>query len=103
MIRRLLAKRRFDADWYVKTYPDVDREVKFGRWKDAFDHYWLYGRAEGRLPSKPRFDEEWYVSVNSDVREGIAKGEFGSGYEHFLLFGFKEGRTPVPDPRSGKG
>ncbi|MGR7921034.1 glycosyltransferase [Zobellella denitrificans] len=39
------AAEYFDADWYYACYPDVEESGM-----DAWKHYYLYGRKEGRLP-----------------------------------------------------
>ena len=37
----------FDADWYLKKYPDVAQ----GWAGSAYDHYLRYGKAAGRYPN----------------------------------------------------
>jgi len=63
---RILLSGLFDAEWYLKKYPDV---VKSG--KDPVVHYLRYGAAENRDPS-PVFSTYNYRSANSKaLDEGI--------------------------------
>lgn len=80
---------RFDADWYLKQYPDVAREG----W-DPLQHFIQHGLREGRQPN-PRamwereFDAGWYLRSYPDVaRTGV------DPFEHFIEHGLKEGRAP---------
>lgn len=82
---QLANSRFFDADWYLKTYPDVAE----GSMNPA-EHYLKFGADEGRDPSQD-FDTQWYLQANPDVRE------FGiNPLIHFLNDGQAEGRAPNP-------
>lgn len=96
MFKRWWIKSHFDEAWYLAAYPDVHRALELGLFKNAFDHYWNFGRKEGRLSKEPFVDEDWYVHVYEDVREGIARGEFKSASDHFVKIGSREGRLPRP-------
>ncbi|MCH8537540.1 MAG: hypothetical protein LAT66_07175 [Alkalimonas sp.] len=75
----------FDADWYLKTYPDV---AKAGL--NPAMHYLQHGASEGRFPSV-QFDGNWYLQRYSDVAT--------SGLNpliHFIKFGQAEGRQVSP-------
>ena len=79
----------FDADWYLKTYPDV-AEKKM----NPAEHYLKFGADEGRDPSKD-FDTQWYVQANPDVQDsGI------NPLIHFLNHGQAEGRAPNPQTQT---
>lgn len=83
--RRLLEESElFDADWYLKHYPDV---AAAGVAPEL--HYLLDGAKEGRLPG-PAFDGNAYLRLNADVR---VSGE--NPLVHYLTFGQFEGRDAV--------
>ena len=43
-----LTRENFDYDFYLKKYPDVkEATAKAGTW-DAYDHYIIHGKSEGR-------------------------------------------------------
>lgn len=104
-IRKLLRSRSrppagrailgFDADYYVRRYPDVAE----GGW-DALSHYVTHGRYEGRDPN-PHFNAMGYVRANPDVA--------ASGLDplsHFLSHGLARGyrgwqRPGARNPRLG--
>ena len=81
----LLRKSRlFDADWYLKRYPDVSK-----RRMDPVKHYLRYGAKEGRDPG-PAFSTSGYRARHPDVTEvGI------NPLVHYLTYGRKEGRSIV--------
>lgn len=56
-LARLIESGDFDADWYRRTYPDVDSVGM-----DPALHYMIYGRIMGRDPS-PDFPTEFYRTV----------------------------------------
>ena len=73
----------FDAEWYLRTYPDV---AEAGL--DALHHYVVAGAAEGRLPG-PRFDVIWYLGETPEA------GSPGTNpILHYLRSGRALGRTP---------
>ena len=75
----------FDADWYLKTYPDIaDAGV------DPAEHYLKYGAEEGRLPSA-YFDGNWYLQRYPDIADSKVNPLI-----HYLKFGQNEGRTGSP-------
>ncbi len=61
---------RFDASWYLETYPDV-RDAGF----DALTHYIAFGEAEGRLPWPP--DPNAAVGDVQGAGQGGAPGAEG--------------------------
>jgi predicted nucleic acid-binding Zn-ribbon protein len=75
----------FDADWYLKKYPDVANS-KLG----PEEHYLRFGAKEQRDPST-RFSTKGYLKTYKDVAT--------SGMNplvHYLSFGRGEGRQPQP-------
>jgi len=46
----LFAPKRFDAEWYLKQNPDVAMSGM-----DPYEHYMLFGKAEGRQPAPDAF------------------------------------------------
>lgn len=75
----------FDADWYLKTYPDVESANI-----DPAEHYLEYGAKEGRLPSAS-FDGNWYLKRYPDVADSDV-----NPLVHYLKFGQNEGRSASP-------
>ncbi|MBN2577681.1 MAG: sulfotransferase [Pirellulales bacterium] len=84
-VEQILRAPIFDADWYLKHYPDVaESQVT------PLKHFLRHGVAEGRQPS-PLFDTSWYLLENPDV------GGMGiNPLLHFVLYGAVEGRRPIP-------
>lgn len=75
----------FDADWYLKTYHDVERAGV-----DPRAHFLESGSAELRSPG-PGFDSKWYCKCYPDVLR--------EGYEplvHYIEVGRFEKRDPTP-------
>lgn len=70
----------FDEAWYLDEYQDVKETGH-----DAFVHFVLHGRFEGRSPG-PNFDANWYLKNNNDVLDDPLL--------HFLNSGLYEGRSP---------
>lgn len=83
----------FDEDWYLATYPDVERSGV-----DPIVHYLENGWKEGRDPG-PRFSTSAYLRANSDV---AALGV--NPLLHYVEYGHSEGRgapehgAPAPSP-----
>jgi len=73
----------FDADWYLKQYPDVASAGS-----NAAEHYLQFGAAEGRQPG-PLFDEGYYLSqLTGTIHQP-------SGFLHYLTEGGKSGLKPI--------
>ncbi len=82
----------FDADWYLRTYPDVK-----ALGMDPIEHYLWLGARLGRDPSEI-FNSRRYLDLNEDVA--------AAGIDpllHYVKFGLKEGRFPrsseLPTPQ----
>jgi GT2 family glycosyltransferase/glycosyltransferase involved in cell wall biosynthesis len=72
----------FDADWYLKEYPDVAITGL-----EPAEHYLLLGAKLERNPS-PYFDAKYYLEANRDIRlAGI------NPLLHYIQHGSKEGRA----------
>lgn len=81
----LYTSELFDADWYLETYSDVQKDSI-----DPAEHYLLYGASEGRKPS-PYFDGKWYLQANPDVAS-----ENTNPLIHYIKFGREEKRPMSP-------
>lgn len=76
----------FDADWYLKKYPDLARPGI-----DPAKHYLLHGAADLRDPG-PHFDTGHYLRLYPDI------GTVGiNPLLHYILTGWDEGRSIRPD------
>lgn len=74
----------FDADWYLKRYPDIAKHRRFSR--EPLLHYLLHGGFEGRNPG-PDFDSRFYLQRYADVRK---RGT--NPLVHYLRYGQQEQR-----------
>jgi glycosyltransferase involved in cell wall biosynthesis len=83
--RRLKNSGLFNADWYLREYPDV---VESGR--SPTEHYLEDGYLRGYLPN-PLFDTRWYLECYEDVRRAGVNPAI-----HYLIYGGSEGRDPNP-------
>lgn len=82
----------FDADWYLRSYPDVAR-AGF----DPVAHFLAHGARERRNPG-PHFDTAHYLHLYPDIAQG--------GYNplvHYVLSGRAEGRSIHPGMPHGGG
>jgi hypothetical protein len=92
-VELLRSSALFDQDWYLATYPDVERSGV-----DPIVHYLEFGWKEGRDPG-PRFSTSAYLRANSDV---VALGV--NPLLHYVEYGHSEGRgapehgAPAPSP-----
>lgn len=75
----------FDAEWYLKSYPDVEKSGI-----DPAEHYLIFGWLEGRYPSL-YFDGTWYLNRYPDVSKSNTNPLL-----HYLKFGKDEGRLQSP-------
>jgi glycosyltransferase involved in cell wall biosynthesis len=73
----------FDPDYYIRTYPDVQRT-----YKNPIMHYIKIGWREGKNPSA-NFDTIYYLRENTDVRHART-----NPLVHFIKFGQAEERPP---------
>jgi glycosyltransferase involved in cell wall biosynthesis len=77
--RTILSESRLvDAEWYLRTYPDVV--------ETPVDHYVRLGAREGRDPN-PMFSTKAYLKLNPDV---VISGM--NPLVHFVRYGAAEGR-----------
>ena len=84
-IGRVASSGFYDADWYVRKYPDIEASKL-----DPLQHFVDFGSAEGRSPG-PQFDADWYLRRYADVREAGVEPLF-----HYLEYGIAESRQPLP-------
>lgn len=75
----------FDRDYYVATYPDLQRARV-----NPLLHYLLWGGFEGRKPH-PLFDSGWYMRRYPDVVQSRL-----NPLQHYARFGWRENRSPHP-------
>lgn len=80
----------FNEAAYLAANPDVADAVRRGELRSGFEHYRLYGLAEGR--PGVGFNEAQYLTANPDVAAAVRRGEISSGLEHYRLYGQAEGR-----------
>lgn len=86
----------FSVQYYMATYPDVQKAVESGQYLSAKDHWDAVGKNEGRrgVPQLPAgFNEEGYLNKNPDVKRLVESGMYQSGIDHYLDSGWAEGRT----------
>lgn len=80
--KRIVTEALFDADYYVRTYPDV-----LAAGLNPFEHYYLTGWREMRNPSAD-FNTADYLMIHSDV---AASGM--NPLLHYATAGVAEGRA----------
>jgi len=87
----------FYEGFYLANNPDVAKAVDAGAFGTGWEHYSLFGQAEGRSFAEPagygEFNEQFYLASNADVAKAVETGAFGTGWEHYSLFGQDEGRS----------
>lgn len=83
----------FNESWYLRNNPDIAAVVEAGV-IDAFTHFQLYGRFEGRSPD-PAFDPGYYLESNPDIAAAVQAGNI-TAYDHFVSYGANETRSFVP-------
>jgi hypothetical protein len=86
-----------DADWYLRSNPDIGVAIQSGIVANAQDHYVTFGYYEHRMPYEIKVDDNWYLGQYADVREAVSKKLFVSAKDHFYAEGFREGRLPHPN------
>ena len=84
-LRRVEKSGLFDADWYLRTYPDVAAAGV-----DPLVHYLTKGGWEQRNPSSA-FDTSKYLMHHPDIS---SRGE--NALLHYVKYGQKEGRIICP-------
>lgn len=83
---RELLRIGFDADWYVRAYPDVASAGV-----PPLRHFVRHGRAEGRDPG-PWLRSDWYLQGNPE-----AAAAHVPAFDHFAAVGVLQARPPHPD------
>ena len=77
--------RAFNHAEYLAMNPDVAKGVEAGELTDAWIHYELCGRGEGRKLC--RFDEAFYVRSYALAAQEVAEGRTADAFDHYLIFG----------------
>lgn len=91
----------FDPKWYLQTYPEVQKELKEGKYISALHHYFCNNNPTSYNPN-PYFDEEYYRTTYPELNEKIEKGIIRNGYEDFLASEKKEALSPHRDVHLGE-
>jgi phytanoyl-CoA hydroxylase len=91
---RLAELRAFDAETYFQRNPDIAQAIAEGKFRDLWQHYDRYGRAEGRPLCG--FDQDFYVGSYPGVAAEIAAGLAESAMQHYVLHGRARGYLPTP-------
>jgi hypothetical protein len=84
----------FDETFYLKTNPDVAREVTAGRLRSGRDHYIQHGFKEGRRCFS--FNNRWYSVEYPLAAFEVGQGDYVDLMHHFLEVGAIRGYRPVP-------
>lgn len=84
VFRGILSLVFFDADYYEKSYPDLEG-IKT---EELHNHYMQEGYFENRFPFQPIFDFEFIRTNYQD----LAKYDDKELMDHFIFYGYKEGR-----------
>ena len=75
----------FDAQWYLKNYPEIAKKYGAQNYKAAYQDFISSGFRMGRQGS-PYFCAKWYLEAHPDL-----KAAFGNDYllaaKHFLEYG----------------
>ena len=80
----------FDADYYLKTYPDL--KTAFGNSKSkAFQHFVKYGMKEGRQ-GNAAFNVFSYKYNYPDLQKAFGN-DLVKYYQHYIRYGKREGRV----------
>ena len=61
-MKPLLRMIHVDADWYIRTNPDVAQAIFDGVITTASDHYVTFGYYEHRMPYRIEVDADWYLA-----------------------------------------
>jgi len=98
-----ILESHFDADWYLKQYPEARAQLHRGEIKTAFEHYLAHVTSDLVNPNAA-FDEADYLRKYPGVADDVTYGVFTSGYDHFLKVGplpENIGLVPESKPRGG--
>lgn len=84
----------FNTQYYATVYADLRQAFGYNAGQ-LRQHYYNYGRNEGRTAS-PIFDAKYYLSHNPDVARAYGAQNYRAAFDHFLQYGFWEGRQGSP-------
>ncbi|GEM_PF-1058966 len=82
----------FDEDFYLAQNADIAAAVTAGLISSGFQHFSLWGGAEGR-DANPLFDASWYLEQNLDIAAAVTAGQT-TAWQHYTTYGWKEDRDP---------
>jgi len=85
LAEEIVASGLFHAEWYRRTYPDVDKSGL-----DPLMHFVRFGMLMKRNPG-PGFDSRFYLVRYADVAKANVPALL-----HYLRFGKTEGRAALP-------
>lgn len=84
--------RAFSSADYLSVYPDIAESIEKGVLSDAWTHYLLCGRDEGRLLC--RFDEAFYLQSYGLAAREVAAGLTANAFDHYVIYGRGRGYLP---------
>jgi len=93
LIGELVKRKRFDDDWYARTYPDVEGARLAGDVSSLHEHFQTAGYFEGRLHAELPFDPQFYRRHYRDIAESFPASDPEGMRVHFLTSGYFEGRA----------
>lgn len=89
----------FDAEYYYRTYPDVQEAIGHDADK-LLKHFLTLGMKEGRI-AKPDFDVHAYMKNNLDLLVVYGVKDLSKYYYHYIESGAKEGRVATSAKAAG--
>jgi phytanoyl-CoA hydroxylase len=95
-----VAEVEFDAEFYLRAYPDVAEAIRAGVCQSALDHYLSHGRTEGRLGTHPstadlsKFDAAWYAKSYPLAAEESSPTDAALLEQHYDRIGRHRGYKP---------
>ncbi|MBB3174724.1 GT2 family glycosyltransferase [Endobacter medicaginis] len=84
---------RFDAEWYLSSYPEVVEAMAELGIGDVETYYREHGAKLLHSPNR-YFDEKYYMGMNRDVADAVANGLVPSGFVHYCNDGYRESIRP---------
>ena len=96
LMTEIARTHRFDAQFYLATYPDVEAAHIAGDITNLHQHYLQSGYFEGRLPHEPAFDPKWYFEHYPDLAGSYSADDKAGLHRHYLDTGMAEGRLGSP-------
>jgi len=82
----------FDADFYLKTHPDLGNAGLHTK-EQATNHWCSYGIREGRQAISS-FHSKQYLDIYSDLQKAFGN-DYGAAIVHYINNGIAEGRVGI--------